>query len=125
MRGSKQLAMMFLLGAVLVGGVLGFTADRVVFRDQVCAKELTPQGARDQFAKDLSLTPAQRIVIDSILDMRHQQIAAVMKPVRPQIEAIKDSTRAQMTRALDVRQREKFEAMRQEMRRRKNTTEKQ
>ena len=30
MQRSKQQALMFLLGAVLVGGVLGFSADRVM-----------------------------------------------------------------------------------------------
>ena len=34
MQRSKNLAMMFLLGAVLVGGALGFTADRVWTRDE-------------------------------------------------------------------------------------------
>ena len=35
MESSKQHALMFLLGAVLVGGALGFTADRVIARDHV------------------------------------------------------------------------------------------
>ena len=123
MRGSKQLALMFLLGAVLVGGVLGFTADRYM-QGRVCAEQLTPEQARAKFHAELGLTAAQSAAVDSIMDIRHQQIAALMKGVRPQIEMVKDSTRAQLLRILDERQRAKFEEMRQEMRRRKSLEEK-
>ena len=124
MRGSKQLALMFLLGAVLVGGVLGFTADRFYLKDQVCAEQLTPAQARQRFHTELGLTAAQSAAVDSVMDDRHQQIATLMKPVRPQIEAVKDSTRAQLMRILTPDQRVKFEEMRQEMRRRKSLEEK-
>ena len=36
MKDTKNLALMFLLGAFLTGGVLGFTANRYMHRDQVC-----------------------------------------------------------------------------------------
>jgi hypothetical protein len=36
MQRSRSLALMFLLGALLVGGALGFTADRVLTGDR-CA----------------------------------------------------------------------------------------
>ena len=125
MRGSKQLAMMFLLGAVLVGGVLGFTADRVIMREHVCVKKDKSQTAfREQFARDLDLTPAQRVAVDSILDYRHSQIGAVMATVRPKMESIKDSSRAQILRVLNESQRIRFEAMRQEMRNKHNAAEK-
>ena len=124
MRGSKQLAMMFLLGAVLVGGVLGFTADRVMMREHVCVKkEMSQTAFREQFATDLALTPAQRVAVDSILDFRHNQMDAVMAPVRPKMDAIRDSSRAQILRVLDERQRAQFEAMRQKMRNKHNDLE--
>lgn len=124
MRGSKQLALMFLLGAVLVGGVLGFTADRYYMKDHVCTEQLSPAEARRKFHAELGLRPEQAVAVDSLMDIRHQQIGALMKPIRPQIEAVKDSTRAALLRILDADQRVRFEAMRQEARRRKNTEEK-
>ena len=35
MQQSKNLAIAFLLGAVVVGGALRFTADRVMLRDRI------------------------------------------------------------------------------------------
>jgi hypothetical protein len=35
MQQSKNLAITFLLGAVLVGGALGFTADRMMLRERI------------------------------------------------------------------------------------------
>ena len=124
MRGSKQLALMFLLGAVLVGGVLGFTADRFYMKDHVCTQELSPDAARRRFHAELGLQPEQVGAVDSLMDDRHQQISALMKPIRPQIETVKDSTRAQLLRILTPEQRVKFEEMRQEARRRKSLEEK-
>jgi hypothetical protein len=43
------------------------------------------------------------------------QIAAVMTPVQPQLDAISDSTRVQIARLLNEAQREKFERMHREM----------
>ena len=35
MQQSKNLAIAFLLGAVVVGGALGFSADRLMLRDRI------------------------------------------------------------------------------------------
>jgi len=52
MERPKQQALAFLLGALLVGGALGFSADRVLRQD-----ELTPAQRRAQFYEDIGITP--------------------------------------------------------------------
>lgn len=101
---------MFLLGAVLVGGVLGFSADRVLGRDG--AKHWA---GRTRMYDDLALLPEQRARMDSLLDDRNCQINAVMKPVRPQLDSIKDVAHQQMLQILTPEQQSKLEARRREM----------
>ena len=113
MQRSKQQALMFLLGAVLVGGVLGFSADRLFDHDR---RGSWP--GRTRMYDDLALTEAQRVQIDSLLDDRNCQINAVMTPVRPQLDSIKAVANTQMMQFLTPEQRSKLERRRQEMQRR-------
>ena len=112
MQRSKQQAMMFLLGAVLVGGALGFSADRVLDRH---AKHWA---RRSQFYDDLGLSQAQRSTMDSLLDERNCQISSVMKPVKPQLDSIRQAAHQQVLQILTAPQREKLELRRQEMEKR-------
>lgn len=115
MQRSKQQAMMFLLGAVLVGGALGFSADRVFGRDP------SKHWARRQaFYDDLALSQTQRSTMDSLLDDRNCQINAVMKPVRPQLDSIRKAAHQQVLQVLTPGQRQKLELRKQEMERRES-----
>jgi Spy/CpxP family protein refolding chaperone len=113
MQRSKQQALMFLLGAVLVGGVLGFSADRLFEQDG-----RAPWTGRMRMYDDLALTEAQRVQMDSLLDERNCQINAVMTPVRPQLDSIKAVAHQQMMQMLTPEQRSRLEARRLEMQRR-------
>lgn len=110
MTRSKQQALMFLLGAVLVGGALGFSADRVLGHDNA-----THWAGRTRMYDDLALLPEQRARMDSLLDDRNCQIGAVMKPVRPQLDSIKDVAHQQMLQILTPEQQTRLEARRREM----------
>jgi hypothetical protein len=112
MQRSKQQALMFLLGAVLVGGVLGFSADRV-FQDKQ-----KHWGPRTRMYNDLSLSEAQRATMDSLLDDRNCQVSALMKPVSPQLDSIKKAAHEQILAILTAEQRSIMEMRRQEMARR-------
>jgi hypothetical protein len=110
MQRPKQQALMFLLGALLVGGVLGFSADRVFGRDAA------PHWARRQaFYDDLGLSEAQRKTMDSLLDVRNCQVGAVMKPVKPQLDSIREAAHQQVLQVLTPGQRDKLEQRRKEM----------
>src|SRR5271168_3420017 len=86
---SRQTALAFLLGAALVGGVLGFSADRIVNRDRLC-RWGDQVGMRRLFGDELNLTAGQRTEVDSILDEKHREVAVVVKPVKPQLDSIGD-----------------------------------
>jgi Spy/CpxP family protein refolding chaperone len=113
MQRSKQQAMLFLLGAVLVGGVLGFSAERVLTSEK--PRNWAP---RQRMYDDLGLTVEQRSTMDSLLDERNCQISAVMKPVRPHLDSIKKSAHEQVLQVLTPAQREKLELRSKEMEKR-------
>jgi hypothetical protein len=109
MQRSKNLAMMFLLGAVLVGGALGFTADRVWMRDAACND---PRASRALLYDRLELNETQRAAWDSILDDRHRQFETLFKPIRPQMDSIRTRSRAQLRALLtSPEQRARYDAI--------------
>jgi hypothetical protein len=112
MQRSKQQALMFLLGAVLVGGVLGFSADRVLSER---SKSWVP---RQRMYADLGLSEAQRTTMDSLLDDRNCQINVLLRAVRPQLDSIKASAHQQVLQILTPDQRKLLELRVQEMARR-------
>jgi Spy/CpxP family protein refolding chaperone len=130
MERSKGYALMFLLGAFLTGGALGFTADRVIGADR--GKD--PRGGRgggggasgyrQRMAAELDLTPVQQASIDTLLDQKHRQIVALYRPVQPQLDSlalaarvISDSTHAQIKRLLAPAQQVKLDQLRAASRR--------
>ena len=110
--------MAFVLGALLVGGVLGFTADRVLGRDDACSRYFTRSELRERFAERLELTPAQRVKIDSILDARRAVVDSIQAPTKAAMDAVTDSASRRITSVLDAEQRVKFAEMRADRERR-------
>jgi hypothetical protein len=109
MERPKQQALAFLLGALLVGGVLGFSADRV-FRQE----ELTPAQRRAQFYEDIGITAQQRPVLDSLLDARNCLMDSVVKTFQPRLDSIQTASRAEMDRLLTPDQHARLEARRKD-----------
>jgi hypothetical protein len=123
MNRGKGYALMFLLGAFLAGGALGFSADRA-FRAGHGREMRGPRAYRQRMAEELKLTPKQQAFIDSLLEQKHRQIVALYKPVKPQLDSIAvqarvigDSTHAQIKRLLDPGQQAKLDNMRAAARR--------
>jgi len=117
MERSKGYAMMFLLGAFVAGGALGFTADRVM--DSRHGRERGPRAYRQRMAEELKLTTQQQASVDSLIEQKHRQIVALYKPVKPQLDSIavqarvvSDSTHAQIKRLLNPEQQQKLDKMR-------------
>ena len=105
MQRSKQQALMFLLGAVLVGGVLGFSADRVMShggKDHSWA-------ARTAMYDDLNLSHTQRAAMDSVIDEKNRRVDSLLKPVKQQIDSVRANARAQFYRIFTPEQRAKFD----------------
>jgi len=115
MKDSKNLALMFLLGTFLTGGVLGFTANRYMNRDQVCTKSDGVTSLISVLSQRLKLSTDQQHAVDSILDDRSRQYRAITEPIRPQMDAIKLNSREQIRRVLSEEQKREFQALIEEM----------
>lgn len=118
MQRSKQQALMFLLGAVLVGGVLGFSADRVMNK-----KPRRPP-ARVQMYDDIGIDSAQRVTMDSVLDETNCRLGDVSRPLRPRLDSIRDAGYATIRELMTPAQREAFDARAKRMRHLMDSTEK-
>jgi Spy/CpxP family protein refolding chaperone len=120
---TKGYALMFLLGAFLAGGALGFSADRVIRAEH--GRGLPGSRAyRQRVAEELNLTKQQQASFDSLIEAKHRQIIALYKPVKPQLDSIavlahvvSDSTHAQIKRLLNADQQAKLEELRAAARR--------
>lgn len=66
----------------------------------------------EHMTKDLSLTPAQRVGIDSIMQRTDSALRVVRAEMQPRLTRILDSSRAQISARLDSAQRVKFAARR-------------
>lgn len=110
MQRSRSLALMFLLGALLVGGALGFTADRVLTSDR-CAKSGDNRRSFAWLTEELHLTSEQSAAVDSIVERRHREMRAVISTVRPQMVAVRDTARQQIRRVLNDAQRARFDEL--------------
>ncbi len=110
----KQLAAVFLVSALLVGGALGFAVDRVVGDRLLPRAEAAPvpapRNALDEFSAEIGLTPQQRAAVDSIMDERHRIIDSIMQPVRPQITVAREAARRQIRARLTPEQVPRFDA---------------
>jgi hypothetical protein len=105
MQRPKQQALAFLLGAVLVGSVVGFSADRMFRREDtsVAAK-------RTAMYDDLDLQPAQRAAMDSLFDARNCKYDSIFNAIRPALESVKADTRAHTNAILSDAQHAKLES---------------
>lgn len=117
MQQSKNLAIAFLLGAVVVGGALGFAADRVMLRDRISR----PEGGRPSLADRLQLDQAQRAKLDSIIDDRHKRYSVIMSTIRPALDSVKQRARDEIRLILSPTQLAEFEKVLAEMNRNSKT----
>ena len=109
MERPKQQALAFLLGAVLVGGVVGFSADRVFRRD-----ETSIAARRAALYDDLELSRTQRSTMDSLLDARNCKYDAIFQPIQPALDTLKLETRGRINAFLTPEQRAKLDVRRRE-----------
>ena len=114
MQRSKYVALLFLVGAVLVGYALGFAADRASVHDRL-APRWDPRAMRAQLHEALGLSDAQRAAVDSILDQRNARIQTLLAPVQPQLDAVKDSARMRIRLRLTPEQQARYDEIVKEL----------
>jgi len=111
MQRSKQQALMFVLGAALVGGALGFSADRYIGHEKFAAQF----GPRSRFYDDLGLTAQQRGTLDSLAFQQACSVNAVIAPNDSVLKSIRTHFRTQMNSVFTKDQLTKLETRRKEM----------
>ena len=109
MHRPKQQALAFLLGALLVGGAVGFSADRVIHRD-----DQSIAARRKALYDDLDLAAAQRRALDSVFDDSNCKMEQLFAPLMPAMDSIKAARRAAMNAILTPEQRTRLEARRKD-----------
>lgn len=102
----KSLAMMFILGAFLTGGAVGFAAERAVAKPVVLLND--EKSVREELARELRLTPEQKVVVDSVWDWRRGRNREIMAVVRPALDSVRDSARVRMMSVFTEEQKEIF-----------------
>jgi hypothetical protein len=109
---TKAQAVFFLLGAVLVGGALGFTADRAMARRDAPKSD---RSSRQQLGDRLELSNEQRKMLDSVLDDRNEKMKALLAPVRPQLDSIRMAARGVIRGRLSAAQQTTWDQVLAEM----------
>jgi hypothetical protein len=104
MSRSKAIAVLFYLGAVVIGAALGIAVDRRVVRDRI---DNVVQNPREHMYAYLDLSPVQRASWDSIRGARAVADSILTAPIwaqmRPQLQALaaqRDSLRHLTTASL-------------------------
>lgn len=111
MQRSKQQALMFLLGATLVGGALGFSADRYLSHEKVVSQF----GPRSKFYDEMGLSQQQRGTLDSLAFQQDCVIRTLLAPQKTMLDSIKASFQAQRDSVFTKDQMAKLDARRKEM----------
>lgn len=105
----KFLALVFLLGAFLTGGAVGYAADRAVSGgEREYTRKYDQRSMRAELARELRLNDAQREAVDSILDWRRDRERELMVPIRSELDKVRDSARVLIMQRLDDTQRADF-----------------
>jgi Spy/CpxP family protein refolding chaperone len=111
MQRSKQQALMFLLGALLVGGALGMSADRDLGHEKFAAQF----GPRARFYDELGLSPQQRSTLDSLAFEQDCAMKAVLAPHDSLLKSMRVRFRAQRDSVFTKEQKAKLDLRAKEM----------
>ncbi len=111
MQRSKQQALMFLLGAALVGGALGFSADRYLVHEKVVSQF----GPRSKFYDEIGVTQQQRNTLDSLAFAQECAMRTVLAPHDSVLKSIQRRFRRERDSVLTKDQLAKLDARRTEM----------
>jgi hypothetical protein len=111
MQRTKQQALMFLLGAVLVGGAVGFSAAGYMGHEENAAAF----ASRSKFYDELGLSTGQRQTLDSLLTEQDCAIRTVLLPHDSALKSIRARFQAERDSVLTKPQLAKMEARRKEM----------
>jgi hypothetical protein len=99
--------MLFLAGAFVTGGAVGYAADRAMAKPEL-ASPVPQRDIVEELAVELRLRPDQKIVFDSVWAWRRTQWNSILTPVKPSLDSVRDSARVLMLNTLDSTQQAAF-----------------
>jgi len=125
---SRARALVALVALVFASGVAGAAIERAVTRPAPITRLgdttfhplssiLRSPTAQDhlryriELSQALGLSPAQEAAIDSIMSTRAGEFNALREEIRPRVDLLVTSVRADIERTLTTEQREKFRAL--------------
>jgi hypothetical protein len=117
MQRTKQQALMFLLGAALVGGAVGFSADRYMGHEKFASQ----YGPRTKFYDEMGLSAQQRNVLDSLAFVQDCTIKAMLAPQKPALDSLKSRFQLQRDSVFTKDQKARLEKRREEMKARRDS----
>jgi hypothetical protein len=110
MQRSKQQALMFLLGAALVGGAVGFSADRYIGHENFAVT----YGPRAKFYDEMGLSQQQRNTLDSLAFQQDCAIRTLLAPEKPALDSIRVRFQRERDSVLTKNQLAKMELRRKD-----------
>ncbi|MGD8699019.1 MAG: hypothetical protein PVJ43_06995 [Gemmatimonadales bacterium] len=116
---SKAWAFGLLLGAFLIGGVVGAVVDRSIAPNASGETgDSRRSGDRDRreryldwLAAELSLSEQQRDEVAVIIERNREEVAALWKQTRPAFEELKQRLRSEVREVLTDEQRTAYEGL--------------
>ena len=119
---ARALALAAIIAALLIGMLVGVALDRAALRHRWWARWRIgpppvgsmmggPRRLNDRIARELDLTPTQRVRVDSIMARRIRDIEQVRQEVRPRMRQIFERTRTEIDSVLTPAQRERMNAI--------------
>lgn len=109
MSRSKAIAVLFYLGAVVIGAALGIAADRTLVPAHLDRMAQNPRALRERFFTDLRFTPAQRTSWDSIRAAAWHQDSVLTAPIDPLRDSLRKATNAKLRALLSPDQLKLFD----------------
>jgi Spy/CpxP family protein refolding chaperone len=108
---SKLWAVGLLLAAFAAGAAVGGAAQAALAeRDGRPRRDRGPRMSYpERLERDLTLTPAQRTAVDSIMALHQQEMREIWREADKQLDALRMQIRSEIMQVLDNRQREGFQ----------------
>ena len=115
----KSLALALLVGAFLVGGVVGVVVDRSIVGSPGAGASADREGRDrdrrqsyvDWLTAELQLTEAQRDHVAAVLERNREQVQALWQETRPAFEELKTQLRAQVREILTAEQQAAYDSL--------------
>jgi len=101
---SSTIAVLFYVGAMLVGAAVGIFVDRQLVQGRLERMSQDPRTVRQTFFTDLKFTSQQRTAWDSVWSARMRADSALMAPIMPQRDSLRKATNERLRALLTPEQ---------------------